>query len=196
MRLLPPSSCLPRALPSRPLVAPAASAAPATSAAPVASVAPFAFAAPVAPLAFAALFALAASVTGCQASGDVREWKASDHEQPEHAPPERQPQGRRQGSPAQVPAQASANPDATATLVELAWKSNCFTCHGPEGKGNGPTGPLVKASDLTRPDWQAATSDEQIAAVIRAGKGKMPKFDLPPDIVVGITKRIRALKGR
>ncbi|MCU0684004.1 MAG: c-type cytochrome [Polyangiaceae bacterium] len=137
---------------------------------------------------------LLAPAAGCQNGGDVREWKATDHEQPEHAAPERQPQ--RRGQPGQVPAQAADNPDATATLVELAWKSNCFTCHGPEGKGNGPTGALVKASDLTRPEWQAATSDEQIAEVIRKGRNKMPKFDLPPDIVVGITKRIRALKGR
>jgi mono/diheme cytochrome c family protein len=123
----------------------------------------------------------------------VREWKASDHEQPEHPPPERQP--RRPSQPNQVPAQAES-PESTAMLTELSWQKNCFTCHGADGKGDGPTGNLFKATDLTRPDWQTATSDEQIAQTIRQGKNRMPKFDLPPEVVSGIIKRIRARKGR
>ncbi len=80
-------------------------------------------------------------------------------------------------------------------LTDLAWQSNCFTCHGPQGRGDGPTGHLFKAQDLTRADWQAATSDEQIAETIRNGKGRMPKFDLPPEVVTGLIKRIRARKA-
>lgn len=133
---------------------------------------------------------LAPGAVGCQPAGDVREWKANDHEQPEHPAPERQP-GRRTN---QVPAQGE-NAESTAMLTELAWQTNCVTCHGPQGKGDGPTGPLVRAPDLTRAEWQASTADEQMAQVIRQGRGKMPKFDLPPEVVAGIIKRIRARKG-
>jgi cytochrome c oxidase cbb3-type subunit 3 len=56
---------------------------------------------------------------------------------------------------------------------------------------------MFHAADLTRPDWQASVTDEQLATVIRGGKGKMPMFpDLPPRIVTGLVARIRALKGR
>jgi mono/diheme cytochrome c family protein len=133
---------------------------------------------------------LLAPAAGCQTSRDVREWKASDHEQPEHPPPERQPR-----RPSQVPAQAE-NAESTAMLTELSWQKNCHTCHGPEGKGDGPTGHLFKAPDLTRAEWQAQISDEQIAQTIRQGKNRMPKFDLPPDVISGLVKRIRARKAR
>ncbi|HEU4408454.1 MAG TPA: cytochrome c [Polyangiaceae bacterium] len=138
-----------------------------------------------------ALPLVAALAGGCQTARDVREWKASDHEQPEHPPAERQPQRR----PSQVPAQAES-PESTAMLTEIAWQKNCLTCHGPDGKGDGPQGNLFKAQDLTRPEWQASASDEQIAQTIRQGKNRMPKFDLPPEVVNGLIKRIRARKGR
>lgn len=141
-------------------------------------------------LALAPALALAAPLAGCQTARDVREWQASDHEQPEHPPPERQPR-----RPSQVPAQAES-PESAAMLTELSWQKNCSTCHGADGKGDGPSGNLFKATDLTRPDWQASTSDEQIAQTIRQGKNRMPKFDLPPEVVSGIIKRIRARKGR
>jgi cytochrome c oxidase cbb3-type subunit 3 len=135
---------------------------------------------------------LAAPVAGCQSSSrDVREWTANDHDQPEQAPADRQP--RRGGG--QVPAQPESA-ESTAMLTELAWQKNCMTCHGADGKGDGPTGPMVRAPDLTRAEWQTATSDEQIAQVVRQGRNKMPKFDLPPDVVAGLIKRIRARKGR
>lgn len=78
----------------------------------------------------------------------------------------------------------------------MAWSRQCASCHGIEGRGDGPNGPMVKAPDLSRPDWQAATSDEQIAAVIREGRNKMPRFDLPPPTIAGLVRRIRALRGR
>jgi cytochrome c oxidase cbb3-type subunit 3 len=55
---------------------------------------------------------------------------------------------------------------------------------------------MVKAPDLSRPEWQAATSDEQIAAVIREGRNKMPRFELPPAVINVLVRRIRSLRGR
>ena len=80
-------------------------------------------------------------------------------------------------------------------LIEAAWSQNCAVCHGPEGHGDGPNGALVKAPDLTRGEWQASVSDQDIATRIREGKGLMPKAELPEEVVVGLVARIRALRG-
>ena len=81
-------------------------------------------------------------------------------------------------------------------LVETAWAQTCSACHGPLGKGDGPQGSLVKAPDLTSPEWQAKVTDEEIAARIRSGKGLMPPNDLPDSTIKGLVARIRALKGQ
>lgn len=121
-------------------------------------------------------------LSGCNSpGGDVREWTAADHDQPRE-------------TPAQSP-KAQARPsdaDTNASLVELAWQKNCYQCHGPMGRGDGPQGPMVRAPDLTQSEWQARVSDQDIAAVIRNGKNKMPKFDLSDAIVSGLVQRIRA----
>jgi hypothetical protein len=55
---------------------------------------------------------------------------------------------------------------------------------------------MVHATDLTRADWQATMTDEQLARSIVTGKGKMPSFvDLPEKVVRGLVARIRASKG-
>jgi len=92
------------------------------------------------------------------------------------------------------PASASANP--TLTLVEVTWRNQCATCHGPLGKGDGPQGALLRAPDLTAADWQNKATDQQIAQVILNGKNRMPKFELPRDVVAGLVARIRAARGR
>ena len=81
-------------------------------------------------------------------------------------------------------------------LIELAWKRNCLTCHGQIGHGDGPQGPMVRAPDLTRAEWQQNISDEEIAANIRKGKNKMPAFDLPDQVIQGLVQRIRASRGK
>ncbi len=57
-------------------------------------------------------------------------------------------------------------------------------------------GPMVRAPDLTREEWQAKTADGDIAATIKNGKGKMPKFGLPDSVIQGLVARIRAARGR
>jgi cytochrome c oxidase cbb3-type subunit 3 len=85
--------------------------------------------------------------------------------------------------------------DDDSTLVEFAWQSSCARCHGPYGRGDGPDGPMVKAQDLTREEWQAKVTDAEMAATIRNGKGQMPKFTGPPKLVEGFVARIRASRG-
>ena len=75
----------------------------------------------------------------------------------------------------------------------VAWQQNCTSCHGTLGHGDGPQGPMLHAADLSRSDWQAATSDEAIAATIRQGRGKMPAFPLPEATILRLVQLIRML---
>lgn len=112
-------------------------------------------------------------------TSDVREWTPADHDQ---SP----------GQTAQGPARPKPQPGKEAAdLTELAWARSCTPCHGERGRGDGPQGPMVRAPDLTRADWQGRVTDEEIAQVIRSGRNSMPKFDLPPAVVEGLVKRIR-----
>lgn len=55
---------------------------------------------------------------------------------------------------------------------------------------------MVRAPDLSRPDWQANVTDDEIAATIRNGKNKMPKFDLPDQVVTGLVLRVRSFRTK
>lgn len=89
----------------------------------------------------------------------------------------------------------SGSAGQTAQLVEMAWRQQCLQCHGPSGRGDGPNGALFHPRDLSDPQWQATVTDADIAATIRNGKNRMPKFDLPEPVLQGMVARIRMLKG-
>ena len=114
------------------------------------------------------------------AAESLPEWTPADHDQEPGRPP---------------PANAGPRTDAggAAAMVEITWRNQCSTCHGPTGHGDGPQGPMFKAPDLTREGW--SPKDEEIAGAIKNGKGRMPKFDLPDDVVRGLVARIRSFRG-
>jgi Cytochrome C oxidase, cbb3-type, subunit III len=124
------------------------------------------------------------AIVACDpAPSDVREWSPGDHDQAPSTPGAANPR-----SP------ASARPGTEIDLVQLAWEKNCTTCHGSRGRGDGPQGPMLRAADLTRAEWQDRVSDAEIAETIRKGRNKMPAFDLPPQVIQGLVLRIRASK--
>jgi cytochrome c oxidase cbb3-type subunit 3 len=125
----------------------------------------------------------------CGRAPDTREWKAEDHDRADD-----NMKGR--AAPARVDPSANPSADPMVTLVEVTWRNQCAPCHGPVGRGDGPQGQLVHAPDLTKADWQSKATDVDIARVIVKGKNRMPKFELPPDVVAGLVARIRATKGR
>jgi mono/diheme cytochrome c family protein len=147
------------------------------------------------PTAAAALVATLALAAGCDrppSADGLKEWTPADHDRAEE---QARIQSGQQAAPdpkGDAPA-GSSRPNA---LIEVAWQQNCASCHGPMGHGDGPSGPMVKASDLTREEWQAKVTDDEMIALIRTGKGSMPKFDLPEPVVRGLVARIRALRGR
>lgn len=80
-----------------------------------------------------------------------------------------------------------------AARAMKAWIAQCVRCHGRVGAGDGPDGPASAARNLSDPAWQAATSDERIAEGIRRGRGLMPAFPLPDDVVNGLVVLIRRM---
>jgi len=134
------------------------------------------------PLAAAVL--VAGLTGGCDRppSVELKEWSPSDHD------------GEQKSATAKQGARGDGG--GTPALVEIAWRNQCAACHGPQGKGDGPQGAMFKAADLSRENWQSTVKDEEIAAAITNGKGRMPKFDLPPDIVQGLVARIRSFRGQ
>ena len=126
---------------------------------------------------------LAAACHRAPPSDGLREWSADDHDR---------------GPDDQRAAQQGPKGDAggPAVIIQATWRTQCAACHGAIGKGDGPQGPMFKAPDLTREEFQSSVKDAEIAAVITNGKGRMPKFDLPEPVVAGLVARIRASRGR
>jgi cytochrome c oxidase cbb3-type subunit 3 len=125
-------------------------------------------------------------VLGCDrppGTEGLREWNAADHDRTEET------------SKLRAGTQVTGDqPKDDSTLIEITWAQRCMQCHGPYGKGDGPNGPMVKAPDLTRQEWQARVSDAEIAERIRTGKGAMPASDLPPAVLEGLVARIRTYR--
>ncbi len=121
------------------------------------------------------------------AAGTLPEWKPEEHHSRDDAIKAGQ-----QAMPAAHPGAGSDVPQ----LVELTWRQQCSTCHGPAGHGDGQMGPMLHAPDLTSADLQAKVTDQEMAAIIKGGKDKMPAFNLPDPVLQGMVARIRQMRGR
>src|SRR5882724_11406420 len=82
------------------------------------------------------------------------------------------------GSPNAVPETGPKKPHEPgapgAKIDERAiarFTSMCATCHGEDGRGNGPAAPnlSIKPRDYTDPAWQASVTDDQIKQIILLG---------------------------
>jgi mono/diheme cytochrome c family protein len=135
--------------------------------------------------AFAVVVPLLIAAACSQQPADVREWRPSDHDHTENP------------SPAQVDTSDGGSQGVMGVdeVGLAAWKANCTVCHGLLGRGDGPKGPSVRSRNLSDPVWQASVSDEQIAASIKNGKGKMPKADLPDSTVENLVRLVRLLNA-
>ncbi len=81
---------------------------------------------------------------------------------------------------------------ADAAAAEATYKAKCATCHGPDGKGETPTGKTMKAGDFASEAVQKM-SDADLTDAISKGKGKMPAYKtLTPDQVKDLVAYVRA----
>jgi DmsE family decaheme c-type cytochrome len=89
-----------------------------------------------------------------------------------------------------------ATPDRSTNGLAL-YGSQCSVCHGEGGVGT-PPWRAKGQPDLSRSEWQQARSDEEIAAVIRDGKGKfMPGFrqQFSAQEILALVKQVRSFMG-
>ena len=73
------------------------------------------------------------------------------------------------------------------------YKTNCVSCHGPEGRGSA-VGKSLHAADFHSAQVQQQ-SDAQLAGVIAEGRGNMPAFGtrLTKDQINALVKYVRTL---
>jgi mono/diheme cytochrome c family protein len=94
---------------------------------------------------------------------------------------------------------------AVSPEAEEIFTSRCSTCHGTDGKGNGPAAANLtpKPRDYTDPAWQSATTDQQLKDVIvkggaAVGKSALmppnPDLESKPEVVNGLVAKIRSFK--
>lgn len=82
---------------------------------------------------------------------------------------------------------------ADSAAAEATYKGKCAMCHGPDGKGETPTGKAMKVRDFGSDDVQKM-NDADLSGVISAGKGKMPAYKtLTPEQVKDLVAYVRAL---
>jgi len=122
----------------------------------------------------------------------VREWRPEDHGHAQLPPGE---EGRTAPTADSVPVSAE-EAEARATLA--LWNVTCATCHARDGRGGGPgLPPGAKVPDMTDAALNRGRTDEQLAAVIRDGKGMMPAFgpQLGAEGVTAMVAHVRKLSA-
>lgn len=117
---------------------------------------------------------------------DLREWRVSDHDHTDSPG---------SGQVQVDPNAASAAPAGLDDVTIVAWSQNCTQCHGQLGRGDGPRGPMLKATNLSDPQWQSAVTDEHIAKIIKEGKGAMPASNLPDGTITNLVKLVRLMNA-
>lgn len=132
------------------------------------------------------LFALLVSACGQKSEGGGEE-VAAKQQTVEQAPSQTAP--------------AAADPHAEA---EEIFKTRCTTCHGPEGKGDGPASVTLnpKPRNFSDQEWQKQVTDEHIEKIIQYGGAAVgksaampgnPDLMSKPAVVAALREHVRSL---
>jgi len=109
----------------------------------------------------------------------VREWRPSDHDQPEDE--------------GQVPAaEPGSAEDPGDVATEMMFRSQCAPCHGADGSGRTPMAAQMPVRDL-----RASTlTEDEIVQVVTRGRARMPAFgqSLDPDAIRALAKAVLSMR--
>lgn len=94
--------------------------------------------------------------------------------------------------------------EAAREEARTIFSTRCFTCHGPEGAGDGPGAAALmpKPRNFQDPGWQGSVSDEHIETIIQHGGAAVgrspmmpPNPDLTgkPEVLAALRQHIRGL---
>ncbi len=115
---------------------------------------------------------------GCR-QRQLREWTPRDHDPDGGAAPSES---------------ASAPSGDPLQAAQMLFQAQCASCHGAEGRGDGPMAAMFRPADLSDPALQSQRTDEDLARVIVQGRGRMPAFggQLRPEAVPLLVRLIRS----
>lgn len=111
-------------------------------------------------------------------------------------------------APAAAPAaKGSAITEAARTEAQQIFSTRCMTCHGLEGKGDGPgsAGLSPPPRNFQDPTWQGSVTDQHIETIIQYGGiavGRSPAMPANPDlmskpaVVAALREHVRSLNPK
>jgi mono/diheme cytochrome c family protein len=78
------------------------------------------------------------------------------------------------------------------------FQENCIVCHGENGRAHTFHGWLVGAQNLTDPEWQQETTDDQVRHAITTGPSVMPAFGkrLSPTEIQALAGYVRSFNEK
>lgn len=124
------------------------------------------------------------ALSSCNAPrAGLRDWRPEDHDS-----------GARSGAVAAPRAATPPGADDLAAIRAL-FNTQCASCHGEQGHGDGPMAAMFRPADLASQPVQAK-SDAELTRVIAAGRNRMPAFGdrLPPDAYPLLIRLIRSFR--
>lgn len=103
-----------------------------------------------------------------------------------------------------LPPKEDAGDAVAANPIEQKYSNFCASCHGAEGRGDGPAGSALKPPPRNFVAWKDNVTDEYIAKVIREGgaavglSASMAPWGsvLSEDELNGMVKLIRNFQGK
>lgn len=85
-----------------------------------------------------------------------------------------------------------------AVAAAALYRARCAACHGASGRGDGPAAPPgATTPDLSDAELQASRTDDDLARVIREGRGMMPGFgaDINEQGIAALIAHLRTLRA-